>query len=59
MSHVLVAYFSLCPLSILRNSHVRCHYGFQPNVVVTKAYVALSNLRNAHVTMSILKVEGH
>ena len=61
MSHVIVAYYALCPLSILRNGHVscQCHYDFQADVVVTKAYVALSNLRNAHVTLSILKFEGH
>ena len=61
MMHALVAYFSLCPLSILCKGQVSCHYLCQANVNVTrlKVYVALSNLRNAHVALSIVRVTGH
>ena len=59
MSHVSVAYNSPCPLSILRNSYVTCHYLFRPHVNVVKVHVALSNLRNGHVALSILGVKGH
>ena len=59
MSHVFVAHFPLCPMLILRNPHVPCHFIFQANVVILKACVTLSSLRNAHVTLSILRVEGH
>ena len=32
---------------------------FGPIVAVTKVHVDLSNLRNSHVTLSILGVKGH
>ena len=50
----LVAFSPLCPVSILRY-----HFIFQANVVVTKACIALSNLRNPHVPLSTMKAKGH
>ena len=41
MAHVLVAYFSWCPLSILRTVYVHCHYNFKPYVVSLRANLAL------------------
>ena len=40
-----------CPMSLYSSSHCHCHY--------IKACVALSNLSNAHVALSNLRVEGH
>ena len=57
--HVSVAKEFPCPLSNLRNGHVPCHYLFGAHVAVTKVHVALSNLRNKPVTLSILGVKGH
>ena len=36
-----------------------CHCLFGAHVAVTKVHVALSNLRNSHVALSILGVRGH
>ena len=36
-----------------------CHYLFGPHVTVVNVYVALLNLRNSHVALSILEVNGH
>ena len=41
------------------NANVSCLYPFQANPIVTKTCVALSNLRNTYVALSILRVEGH
>ena len=46
-------------LSNLRNGHDPCHYFFGPHVAVSKVHVALSNLRNSQVALSILGVKGH
>ena len=42
-----------------KNGHVPCHLFFGPHVSITKVHVALSNLRDSHVTLSILGVKGH
>ena len=49
----------MCPLLIFLNANVSCLYPFQANPIVTKTCVALSNLRNTYVALSILRVEGH
>ena len=56
MSHVSVAQYCPCPLSNLRNGHVQCHYLVGPHVADANVHVALSNLRNGYVALSILGV---
>ena len=57
MLHVSVAQYR--PLSNLRNTCTNATTFLLVNVAVAKAYVALSNLRNGQVTLSISGVEGH
>ena len=42
-------------MSNLRTAHFPCQYIFTAHTIVTKAHVALLNLRNVHVTLSNLK----
>ena len=37
----------------------KCHYLFDPHIAVANVYVAVFNLRNTHVALSILRVQGH
>ena len=36
-----------------------CHYLIGPHFTVANVHVALSNLRNSHVALSMLGVKGH
>ena len=46
-------------MSNLRNDYVPCHYIFSPRVACHLALCHMSNLRNAHVALSVLGVWGH
>ena len=50
-----------CPIQEKKDMslYVLALYMFWPYVAVAKVYVALSNLRNGHVTLSVLGVKGH
>ena len=55
----LLLIFPQCHMLNLRNKYVPCHYSFSPHVACDKALCYMSILRNAHVTLSILGVNGH
>ena len=59
MSHVSVSYFPQSHMSNLRNDCVPCYniVSHMPHVT-TKALCRVSNLRNAHIALSILGVKG-
>ena len=50
--YICYIYFSQCRMSNLRNAYAIYRYHFNPMSHITKAHVALSNLRNAHVALS-------
>ena len=59
MWHVSVAKEWPCPLLILRNGAVACHYYFEAPCRVAKPSCRMSNLRNGRVAMSNVVVKIH
>ena len=59
MSHISVAYFPQCHMSNSRNDYVPFYYIFSPHVSCHYVLCRMSNLRNAHVALSILGVKVH
>ena len=59
--NVTCFYRLILPLSYVDYYHVPCHYMylFLPYITVAKAHVALLNLRNCHVALSILGSKDH
>ena len=59
MSYVFIAKEWPCPLLIIRNATVACHYIFKASRSVVKPPCRISNLRKGHVAMSNLVVQTH